>query len=116
VDWALTLFLEHPLGEFALCVENSFAFRSTTGTEVRMDPGRAPTGLGPVLACARTSVAEAVAYADGRLEVAFADGSAIKARGSPDCESWNLTGPHGLLVVSIPGGDLAIWGAVESGS
>jgi hypothetical protein len=25
-------------------------------------------------------------------------------------ESWNVNGPHGEMVVCMPGGELAVWG------
>lgn len=109
VDWALTLRLEHPSGTFEVRIEQPFTFTSATGSEVLLVPENDPTGLGPVLACSRTAVEEAAASDDGELAMSFADGSSIRIRSSPDHEAWGLTGPAGLRVVSVPGGELAIW-------
>lgn len=109
VDWAVTLWVAHPAGEFALRIEETFFFVPAMGGEIRLDPEHEPAKLGPMLACTRTSVAEAVASGDGGLVVSFADGSSIKVPSSLTYEAWNLTGPHGLRVVSTPGGGLAIW-------
>lgn len=109
VDWALTLRLERSSGTFEVRIEQPFTFTSATGSDVLLVPENDPTGLGPVLACSRTAVEEAVALDDGGLVMSFADGSSIRVRSSPDHEAWGLTGPAGLRVVSASGGELAIW-------
>jgi len=68
-----------------------------------------PTTLGPVFALYRATVASALAFKSGRLEVRFAEGAKISATPHSDFESWHVTGARGLCVVCRPGGDLAIW-------
>jgi hypothetical protein len=109
VDWAVTLRLDHPHGAFELRVEESFTYVTPRGVEAQMRPEEDPTGLGPVLAVVHTSVERATAFRDGRLEMSFVDGSRLEVPRSDECEPWALAGPDGLRVVSVPGGDLAIW-------
>jgi hypothetical protein len=62
-----------------------------------------------VLALLDRAVSRVVAFKDGRLSLAFDGGWKIEVPGGAQFEAWTLTGPNGLLVVSIPGGDLAVW-------
>lgn len=46
----------------------------------------------------------------GGLWVGIGD-VALHCAAHPDFEAWQCTGPEGVLVVSRPGGDLAVWGS-----
>jgi Family of unknown function (DUF6188) len=109
VDWAVTLRMDAPEGAFVVRIEQPFVFVPATGGEVLLDPEKDPAGLGPVLACTRAAVEQAAAFNDGSLVMSFTDGSSIRVPGSSEYEAWELAGPAGLRVVSVPGGDLAIW-------
>jgi Family of unknown function (DUF6188) len=39
-------------------------------------------------------------------------GTTLRCGADPDFEAWNYTGPGGRRVVSMPGGELAIWDAI----
>ena len=39
----------------------------------------------------------------------FDDGHLLKVAPDPQYEAWTASGPDGMLVVSVPGGDLAVW-------
>jgi Family of unknown function (DUF6188) len=39
----------------------------------------------------------------------FSDGSSISVEPDPRYEAWQLHGPETFLLVSLPGGELAIW-------
>ncbi len=43
------------------------------------------------------------------LEMRFRDGTHVWVSSHPEYEPWQLEGPAGILVVSVPGGELAIW-------
>jgi hypothetical protein len=109
VDWAVTLRFDHKSGAFEVRIEQPFVFASAGGAEVLLDPENDPAGLGPVLACTRTAVAEAMAFDDGSLEMSFVDGSSMRVPGSSEYEAWGMVGPAGLRMVSSPGYELAIW-------
>ena len=114
VDYAVTFVFDSPDGSYDLRVEADFSFVSADGVEVVLRPETDPTGLGPVLACARTSVVDALAFDDGRLTASFADGSRLVVDGSREYEAWMLSGPAKLLVVSTAGGALALWWESEA--
>jgi hypothetical protein len=96
-------------------LEQEFVFSAADGTAVLLDPESDPVGLGPVLACTRTTVLQATAFEDGRLEMLFADGSSVRVPTSIDYEGWSLVGPAGLQVVSGPGPTLTIWRPDDDG-
>lgn len=95
---------------FEVTVESAFVLREGDGGDVRLVPGD-PQTLAPALTVWQRTAAYAFAHEDGRLELRFADGGVIGVPSGDRYEAWNLTGPGGLLVVSLPGGDLAIWSA-----
>lgn len=116
VDFALTLNVDHPAGAVAVRIEEPFVFVAPSGTEVRLSPEEDPAGLGPVLTCSRTQVHDLIAYTDGGLEVSFSDGATIRVPSSEEFEAWQLAGPDGLKIVSVPGGELTIWGRAPAES
>jgi hypothetical protein len=72
-------------------------------------PGGPPTELGSALIVLRATVTRAAAYKDGHLAIVFGHGVWIRVPVSQTFEAWNVVGPGGLRVVSLPGGDLAVW-------
>ncbi|MEW5812512.1 MAG: DUF6188 family protein [Actinomycetota bacterium] len=56
-------------------------------------------------------VVESTADDSGALRMAFEDGSLIHVPADAAYEAWNVSRPHRVLVVSMPGGELAIWSA-----
>jgi hypothetical protein len=110
IDWAVTLEMQtHDGDRFELRIGDTFTFTTADGVEKSLQPEENPAGLGPVLGCTRTAVKSATAVEDGRLEMSFADGSSLHVAPSSACEAWELTGPQGSKIVSMPGGELAIW-------
>ena len=53
--------------------------------------------------------------AAGALIVTFKGGGRLKVEPDPRYEAWNVAGPDGALVVSMPGGELAVWSARPGG-
>ena len=109
IDYGVTLRLDHPSGQFELRIEQTLDFVAADGTASNLDPDEDPTGIGPLLACTRTTVTSATAFDDGRLEMSMADGSRFSVSASDDYEAWELAGPSGLRMVSTPGGELTVW-------
>jgi hypothetical protein len=109
VAYGVTLRFDHPAGHFELRIEQGLDFVAAGGAALRLDSEEDPTGLGPLLACTRTTVTAATAFHDGRLEMSFADGSRFSVSASDDYEAWELAGPSGLRMVSTPGVDLTVW-------
>ncbi|MCP9274036.1 DUF6188 family protein [Mycolicibacterium arenosum] len=57
------------------------------------------------------NVTESSATEGGALCVAFDGGARLRVEPDPAYEAWNVSGPDGALVVSTPGGRLAVWSA-----
>ncbi len=95
--------------QISVRIEQPFVYTSSDGVENLIVPAGDPVRVAPVLAIARLSVREGFAYDDGHLEMTFSDGSTIGVPATQDYEPWELTGPNGLKVVSVPGGELSIW-------
>jgi hypothetical protein len=115
IDFAVTVRCDREGAAFEVRLEQEFVFSAADGTAVLLDPESDPVGLGPVLACTRTTVLQATAFEDGRLEMLFADGSSVRVPTSIDYEGWSLDGPAGLQVVSGPGPTLTIWRPDDDG-
>jgi hypothetical protein len=58
-------------------------------------------------------VGSAEAHDDGTLVIVFASGAELRVGPSPDYESWTVTGPGGMRVVCLAGGELAVWGTAN---
>lgn len=86
-----------------------FVYVYSDGAEVELDPEGEGILLAPILRLRRMIVKSGMAFKNGRLQVHFKDDSHIEVPASQQFEAWNITGPGGLLIVSIPGGNLAIW-------
>jgi hypothetical protein len=56
------------------------------------------------------TVQEATGKKDGRLDISFTDGTRLLVRVHQKYEAWELSADDGFMVVSLPGGKLAIWG------
>jgi hypothetical protein len=79
------------------------------GREHFVVPERVPETVCPALALYRRVIDTVKMYKRGGLEVQFTDGTCIESEPDPQFEAWHLTGPGGLLFVSMPGNQLAIW-------
>ncbi|WP_158290897.1 DUF6188 family protein [Kribbella antiqua] len=110
IDYAVTLRCE---GGIEIRIEAPFVFRSRqTGEKLHL-PAEDPVRMAPVLGVARAVVVDAAAFEDGHLEVAFSNGS-ISVAATEDLEPCEAVGTDGLRVVSVPGGELAVWKPTES--
>jgi hypothetical protein len=111
VDYAFTLVLKRGEDAYEVRIEQAFEFATADGVVHTLDPETDPAGLGPALRCTRTAVVAARAFEDGRLDIGFADGSAIRVPVSGEYEGWELAGPDGLRIVAGPGAKLTVWSA-----
>jgi Family of unknown function (DUF6188) len=106
IDYAVSFGTQN---QVTLRIEQSFVYTSSDGLEHLIVPEGDPVRIAPVLAITRLSVRCGFAYDDGHLEVTFSDGSTIGVPSAQDYEPWELTGPAGLKMVSVPGGELSVW-------
>ncbi|WP_181311676.1 DUF6188 family protein [Nocardioides campestrisoli] len=95
-------------GGWLLSVENDYELVTAEGRHRTLDEAETlmvSALTGQVGRLVRTFAIEG----DGSLVVTVGDvGLSVPA--SSDYESWNLVGPDRVLVVSMPGGQLATWG------
>lgn len=111
LDFAFTLVLAgEDEGLFYVTIEEAFSVAASAEAEgLVVDPEGDPVQMAPALRVLRQDVERAVAFKDGRLELAFGDGAVLRAPLGKGYESWNIAGPAGLRLVSMPGGELAVW-------
>lgn len=109
LDYAFTLVIaDDPEGSFEVRIEQPFVVTGSDG-EVTLDAEGDPQQMAPALRVLRRTVEQAIAFKDGGLELTFDDGTVLRVAADEDYEAWNIAGPGGLRVVSMPGGELAIW-------
>jgi Family of unknown function (DUF6188) len=108
-------------GAFGLNLDDQGAVRiSNTATlgwaaagarpeKVVLDPERQDVAAGLVLF--NTEVLSAVAFKSGVLRIVFSSGRLLRVDPDPRYEAWTATGPNGMFIVAMPGGDLAVWTA-----
>lgn len=75
----------------------------------------ADEAFAPVRELIGQTVESAITEKAGTLRIVFSNGAIIAVPPDEDYEAWNVSGPNGALVVSMPGGELAIWSPAEGG-
>jgi Family of unknown function (DUF6188) len=93
-------------------IEVPFNYSRPSGIERTLDPDGDAVNLAPVLRLRRLGVTECLAFKDGRLDVKFDDGTRLQVPMDLEFEAWGVSGQGGaagLRIVSMPGGELAIW-------
>jgi hypothetical protein len=108
VDFALWLRTD---GDYEIRIGSTFSVRTREASDTRFTP-EADGGLSPPKMPSVLGQIVAASAIDnyGSLLVDFEDGTQIRADPDEDYESWTIAGPHGLLIVCTPGGELAVWG------
>ena len=118
VDFGFTILVGDPAGAFEVRVEQPFVWVGGADAEapISIDVASDPTAAAPALACRGKPILETTAFKDGRLELLFGDGLALRVPPGEDFEPWTVAGPDGLRVVSAPGGELGIWSPGDQAS
>lgn len=94
-------------GPWELRIEQPFEITERNGVARHVDPERGDQ-LDAALTVLWAPFESASAFKDGRLELRIG-GSWIAVPPSDNFEAWTVAGPEGLRVVSMPGGEVAIW-------
>ena len=92
-----------------LNIEGELTYRGPAGVEYTVDIEAEPASAAPLLSLLRKNVRAGKAFKDGRLEVHFEGGESIHVPADQKFEAWEVIGPRGFRIVSMPGGELAIW-------
>jgi len=78
--------------------------------------GERPAEAGRACILMGKTIEHAVGRSDGSLEIAFTDGSRLDVPVDPHYEAWEASADDGFMVVSLPGGRLAVWSGRRNGS
>lgn len=105
-DHALTLYLDN---DVVFRIEQPFVYTTDAGATHHLFPEGEPSALSPVLSVCRRALRRGRASESGELALEFLDGSLLVVPVSPEGEPWEMSGPDGSRVVSLPGGGLATW-------
>jgi hypothetical protein len=75
--------------------------------DVILDPGQQDVTAAIELFGAK--VLSAVASKTGSMRLVFDNGWHLNSRADPSFEAWEVLGPGGWRIISMPGGKLAVW-------
>lgn len=98
--------------QYAVLLGGSFTLNAQGATHNFTPDVDPPDALAPMTNLLGQRVTEAVIGDDGSLSIAFDDGACLHAGPDAEYEAWTLSGPEGLLIVSMPGGALTTWNAL----
>jgi hypothetical protein len=107
VDFGFTIYFGAEGEPFVLRIEGAFDVE-LDGVAHHLDPGK-PEGLGPAFALLHKTVGQAEVGDDKVLELEFSNGAHMCVPPNDKYEAWQLSGPGGLLIICMPGGELAVW-------
>lgn len=109
------------------CIDYAVTFRCSGAVEVRIEgdidlqlPGEPERSLqlsndapdfSDALRFLRLSIVKGYALKTGDLWLTFDTGASLHVGGGMEFEPWEIAGPNGFRVVSVPGRELAIWRA-----
>lgn len=100
------LYVQFAAAEYCyLVVSGQLSIDSAEGTSI-LEPADARDAVAALKA---TKVESASTDASGSLTLTFADGTNLHARAGADYEAWELRSFDGRLLVSLPGGDIAVF-------
>lgn len=109
VDYAFSIeFLIAEDELVSIRIGSAFSLENKSSREF-FDPEQAPTAMGAALALLHKNVQHAIAWKDGRLEISFMDGTLLTVPFNSEFEAWEVSGPKSIKIISLPGGNLAIW-------
>jgi hypothetical protein len=104
-DGAVTLRMSDDDEEIVLRIEQPFVLASSLERH-SLSPEGNSIELGNLLTLLHEGVVAATASKAGRLTLQFEGDASLEVDASHDFEAWELSGRHGLRVVSMPGGEL----------
>lgn len=99
--------------EYFVRIESRFTL-TAAGTTTVLSPEVDPvSAFGPLSHLVGQVITASEVDDTGSLTVAFDGGSSLVVEPDQNCEAWTVTGPKGMIVVCLSGGELAIWHATE---
>ena len=107
VDYGISYEVETSDGTATLRIEGEFHLESHN-EQYSLSP-ETPLCLGPALALLHSSIQTASAQSDGKLVLRLEDGRSLSINADEEYEAWQLKGPNKLMLVCMPGGNIAVW-------
>ncbi len=107
IDYRLALLLDSDARVVLGCPFELTQGASGTPGPVLLDPKR--QDVAAALGLFGAKVLSAVAFKTGSMRLVFDNGCHLNSRADPDFEAWEVLGPGGWRIISMPGGKLAIW-------
>lgn len=97
--------------QFFVRIESPFTLALSTGSfslSPEEDPAESFQPLGQLVG---HTITESSVDSDGNLSISFDNSASLVVRPDSGYEAWTVSGPEGMLVVCMPGGELAVWSA-----
>jgi len=108
VDYAFSVIMNGSGNDVQIGIESEFIyFQGTQRYELLAERG--PTTICPALGVLHQELKSLEVHKSGILEIVFLNGDKIVVNPDPQYEAWTLNGPDDLLMVCMPGGEIAIW-------
>jgi Family of unknown function (DUF6188) len=105
---ALLMILPKPGVTVSVSIEGLATLHRPAHPDVLLDPRADEEQVRPAFSLLGFAVKGAMAYASGRLELHFTDGSRLSVDPSVEAEAWAVHSSRGLRIVATPRG-LAVW-------
>jgi hypothetical protein len=93
---------------FEIRIETDFSLRTPEGN-FDLSPESSDMQTDRLQALLHQTVTSSIAEESGALSLDFSDGSRLHVGSHDSYEAWTVAGPGGMKVVSMPGGELAVW-------
>jgi len=94
--------------EFEIRIETDWVVHSS-GDLIGERLGHTPPDAGRILVVLNQVVSNSTAEDSGALSLTFSNGTTLRVEPHEMYEAWTVSGPHGMKVVGMPGGELAVW-------
>lgn len=109
IDFGFTLhFWEIEGTDVVIRIEGEFTYK-TNESEYKIKPGENLSKLCPALELFQKKIHSAEAYKNGILKLAFEDNIFLVVKEGQQYEPWELAETNGSKLISLPGGELAVY-------
>lgn len=109
-DFALSLVFAGDAIEGHVVISSSFRMNSRGASPITLVPAGDPSAMAPALTLAHRPIHRMTALKTGELRIELEDVE-VDVPASGEYEAWNLWLSDQFRLVSLPGGELAVWKA-----
>ena len=101
--------------DYFIRIESPFEIVSP-GSVIKLSPeDDAAPNFDPLIKLVGQRIIEAEISDKGTLKVHFENSVSLSVEADPEYEAWTVTGPAGLIIVCLAGGELSVWNAKIEG-